>query len=232
MVIAYSRSNIYGMKVAVLYYGAFIYLIFWKRFRHKEGYKLNTNHSSSYSLATIIAVFLFSFGQLALAEGPELGGSCTDSGSIYHLTQDIQKSLWKLEGLYAVPVGTRNPESWDQHLQFNTQFISQLQSGETARAFAEACVTVWQNFFNETADILVTASRTITVTDQVLQCVSGTWVSDSTQYLEFQDVSDWQSLTGSPFDVTDPLSESEIESDLQALVDSLNAQPGAASDPQ
>jgi hypothetical protein len=193
---------------------------------------LNTNHSSSYSLATIIAVFLFSCGQLALAEGPELGGICTDSGSIYHLTQDIQKSPWKLEGLYAVPVGTRNPESWDQYLQFNTQFISQLQGEDSPEAFAEACVTIWRNFFNETADVLVTGSRTITATDQVLQCISGTWVLDSTQYLEFQDISDWQTLTASPLDVTDPVSESQIQNDLQTFIDSLNAQPGASSDPQ
>jgi hypothetical protein len=192
---------------------------------------LKTIYTSPYSLATIIAVFLFSLGQLALAEGPELGGSCTDSGSIYHLTQDIQKSPWKLEGLYAVPVGTRSPESWDQSVQFNIQFISQLQSQETPEAFAEACVTIWRNFFTESADVLVTASRTITATDQVLECVSGTWVLASTQYLEFQDVSDWQTLSGSPFDVTDPLSESEILSNLQFFIDSLNDQPGASSDP-
>jgi hypothetical protein len=107
-----------------------------------------------------------------------------------------------------------------------------LQGEDSPEAFAEACVTIWRNFFNETADVLVTGSRTITATDQVLQCISGTWVLDSTQYLEFQDISDWQTLTASPLDVTDPVSESLIQNDLQTFIDSLNAQPGASSDPQ
>jgi hypothetical protein len=80
--------------------------------------------------------------------------------------------------------------------------------------------------------VIVTATRTITATDQVLQCISGSWVLQSTENLEFQDVSDWQTLAGNPFSVTDATSQSNIESGLQALIDSLNAQPGAASDPQ
>lgn len=191
--------------------------------------------SATSTLALILAIgAIFSFPRSSPAEEGqpvEIGSSCGEIEATYHLTSDIQKSLWQLNELYAVPVGTYNPESWEQSSSFNSAFIAALQGQEDATAYAEACGTVWQNFFSEDADVLVTLRRTITTTDQILQCISGNWAFSSIQYLEDEDVSDWLTVNGSPFDVMNESSLSLLQMNLESLVNDLNAQPGSESEP-
>jgi hypothetical protein len=159
----------------------------------------------------------------------EVGGVCDEEGRIHNLASDISKTPWELNELYAVPVGTVSPDSWEQSSSFNLQFNAELESGDPA-GFALACANVWQNFFPEEADVIISVRRTITATHQVLECLSGSWMTQSTQPLEINDVSDWLTTTGSPYDLSNESSQSELQSDLQAILDSLNAQPGASSD--
>jgi hypothetical protein len=158
----------------------------------------------------------------------QAGGPCTEEGQYFHLTSGIIKSPWELNDLYALPPGSLSPESWQESSSFHTQFNMELE-GISAESFADACSAVWQGFFSEEADIIVKVHRSISATHQMLQCTSGYWISLSTEALQMNDTSDWITLEGSPYDVGVE-SASAIEADLQYLLDTLNMQPGAASE--
>lgn len=176
---------------------------------------------------TIGITFPISF--VEAEELPIPGGDCNEPEAIYNYTSEIAKTPWMLNELYAVPVGTVSPETWDQSSYFGTQFLAELQSGESAEDFAQACDAVWQNFFTDDADVIVTLRRTINTTNQVLQCISGNWTSISTENLQFNDVSDWLSTSSDPYDVTVTSSEILLQGHLESLLENLNNQPGADS---
>jgi hypothetical protein len=161
----------------------------------------------------------------------QIGAHCSETDAIYHLTSNIQKTPWQVSSLYAVPVGTLNPESWELSSSFHAAFIGELQSGQNVEEYAEACTAVWQDFFVQDTDVIVTLSRTISATDQVLECISGTWVHISTQEFNHEDQSDWLTINDTPFDVTNEASRSLLAAKLQNLINNLNTQPGAASNP-
>jgi hypothetical protein len=198
---------------------------------------LNYKNLSSSLVIIILTVACIAIFQLtnSFADEPgpiQIGATCADINSIYHLTSNIQKTQWQLISLYALPVGSLSPDSWEMSPTFHDAFIAELQSGQTAHTYAAACTSVWQDFFSDEADVMVTLSRTITATDQILQCIDGIWVQISTQQLTNQDNSDWLTVNGSPFDVTNGSSQSLLETNLQNLIEGLNEQPGAASDPE
>ncbi len=183
-------------------------------------------------LLTLAAAIIVPECFIHAEDSPVPGGICSEPQATHYYTSDIVKTPWVLNELYAVPVGTMSPESWDQSPYFSVQFNAELQSGETSEAFAQACGAVWYNFFTDDAAVIVSLSRTITATNQTLQCISGNWISVSTEYLQFNDVSDWLTTNNSAFDVSDPSSTPILQADLQKLLENLNAQPGAASDPE
>jgi hypothetical protein len=183
----------------------------------------------------LIAIFFGLCGAFnySFADEPgiiEVGGACNEEGLTYNLTTDILKSPWELYELYAVPVGTLSPDSWEQASSFNIQFQSELESGDSI-GYAAACSEVWQNFFDDAADVVFNVHRTITGTNQLLECISGSWIVTTTEPLEVNDVSDWLKADGSPFGVSDPSSQTILQNNLQSLLDNLNSQPGADSEP-
>lgn len=159
----------------------------------------------------------------------DVGVECHDVEAIYHLTSNIQKGSWVIDDLYAVPVGIQSPEQWDLSQLFHEQFVIELQDTDTPEAYAQACLAVWRTFFSEDVNVLVSVKRTISATDTSLQCVSGTWTPSSTHTFEYTDSSDW--LTLGSFQIAQS-TVADVQNSIQNLLDELNGQPGAASDPQ
>lgn len=184
-------------------------------------------------LPAMIYVLMFASQCFLFAEEGdfiEVGANCSEPDQQYHSTSEISKTPWELNELYAVPAGTLSPDQWDESSSFNVQFHTQLDSTDSV-GFAQATTEVWQDFFSEDATVIFNVRRTITATDEILQCISGIWAFNSIQPLAVQDISDWLTTGNSPYDVTDLSSQSLLQSDLQSAVDSLNSQPGADSEP-
>ena len=154
-----------------------------------------------------------------------------NEGDMYfHATST--RTHWKIRDLYAVPVDTLDPASWEYSASFHTQLTQTLRDGEGPEAFARACTEIWTVFFSDTADVLVTLERTITRNDEPLQCVSGVWTVVASQVVNQTDTTDWLRLNPEPLAVSDSNSIQVLQGLLQRLLDNLNTQPGAHSDVQ
>ena len=179
----------------------------------------------------VCTIVLLMFSQLANADeaSPQPGAACSDPGAVYNYSTNVVKTPWTLNELYALPVGTTDPATWNSSSDFRTQFINQLGSGSTPQAYAQACGAVWQNFFDSNASVLFNAKRTVTSTIVTLQCTSGVWTAVSSEDFQINDVSDWLTPGSGSYVVTDSASVTQLQQDLQAVLLNLNAQPGATN---
>lgn len=157
---------------------------------------------------------------------PSPGSDCAVEESTYNYVSDMEGSPWELSDLYALPMDASDPTNWDFSEQFHGRFLAELGSGTSPQQYAHACASVWQDFFTHNAIVVAKVSRNITGTVETLQCISGNWVTVSTQVLAFIDASDWLGTQTSWFDISDPDSEALIQSNLEALLQTLNSQPG------
>ncbi len=181
-----------------------------------------------FGIALLSAAMLLVFSEFNHANeaAPEPGGACAEQDALYNYSSNVEKTHWKLKELYAVPVGTTDPAAWELSADFNTQFIAELQSGDTPQAFAAACSAVWGSFFTGDAAVIVRVNRTITSIHKTLKCDSGVWDTLSTENVEFNDISDWLTANSNPYDVTNQDAVGLLEADLQNILTDLNAQPG------
>lgn len=158
-----------------------------------------------------------------------IGSSCFEEGSFFYLTAS-ERTPWSVNQISAVPIGLNDPEEWSESFSFQ-QRLSQELSGQTSVSdFAQACSAIWQEFFSDQTDILVTLKRTINKTEDVLECVSGNWIFTSSNQSVDVDISDWLRVGEQEYDVSSPSSSEALRQNLESILVNLNQQPGSSDE--
>lgn len=176
-------------------------------------------------LALIFCIFFLqaTFSEPAIT----VGGSCDGSEGTY-LWLTSSRTAWSLADIYAVPVGTLDPQQWSQSGAFHTRLQEVLPSDPQANDYASAAASIWGEFFTNQADILVSIKRNLSATKRNVECISGVWTVTSTIEETSPDISGWLQV-GGDYDVA---SDAQLlNSELQNKVNELNEQPGANTTP-
>lgn len=175
----------------------------------------------------LLLLLLFSvIASITQGQTPEVGENCFEDDDFYHDVVST-RTLWAIDELYAVPVGVITPVSWDLSSEFEQQLLSLIQPPANTQIFAEACGNIWQNYFSDSADVIISLHRTITSTDKTLACENGVWILVSEETAETIDISDWMKVGDESFDVTDENGAALLQQKLDQLLNELNTQPGA-----
>ena len=158
----------------------------------------------------------------------QIGAVCYDPELLYHSVNSTS-TLWQISDVVAIPTGVQSPDLWQSSSDFEQKILSAVQSPGDAASFAQACASIWKDYFSQQTDVFVLFSRTITKTDNILKCSSEVWTLDHTENSQDNDTSDWLKI--GTFDVSQDSSESLLQTALGDLLNRLNSQPAVQTQP-
>lgn len=175
----------------------------------------------------LFLLFTLLWCEVSQSDNPiSIGQSCTDLQSTYRWSTSV-RTAWSVGDLYAVPIGTTKPDEWSNAAAFHDSLLAVLHQNPTAGDYAQACGSVWRQFFADRADVIALPQRTISVTIREIRCVSNVWSIVSETSSTNQDDTGWAPVGNESFDFSDSTSTTLLSTRLQTLVDQLNNQPGA-----